>query len=73
MSKTWLNRPRASHEPTHRARSTNSSSLKLPMEAGPEVLVHAQMIGGVPLGKLGAQPLPIGEPLQVAAGVPTSS
>ena len=27
MSKTWLKRPRASHEPTHRARSTSSSSL----------------------------------------------
>ena len=28
MSKTWLNRPSASHDPTHRARSTNSSSVK---------------------------------------------
>ena len=28
MSKTWLNRPSASHEATHNARSTSSSSLK---------------------------------------------
>ncbi len=67
MSKTWLNRPRASHEPTHRARSTSSSSLKAAVEAVPEGIVHAQVVGGVALGELGGQALPLAEPAPVAA------
>ena len=57
MSKTWLKRPRASHEATHRPRSTSSASVNWRVQAAPEVVVHAQMVGGVALGELGGQAL----------------
>ena len=73
MSKTWLKRPRASHEPTQSAEVDQLVVGEGGVQPRPERLVHAQMVVGVALGELGRQTLPLVETPPQLRRTPTSS
>ena len=52
--------------PTLMPSSTISASVNAPRQAGPEGVVHGQVVGGEELGELRRELLALGEPVEVA-------